>query len=456
MKFKSNYGKLIFKFVVFLALCPFIGVHGSVLVDDETEVFLKEIVYKIKDVLNYQSEINVYVLDNQELNAAATQNGDIVVNVGAILQCKNVKEMIAILAHEVAHVEGRHIVTFLSNQSNFIRGGLVTTLIGAIASVCAGSPAPFIAGVAGGSAIGNQMALAALRRRENMADTNAAKAIKLLKWPVLEGFVSLHKNLLSNSGMYNMYLSTHPQSKDRVSKFEKYFAEEKKQKPDRAAIDLIDKYDKLFSRVQHKLRALLSQIEDARKIYANPKDTNELYAKAIVLHRAGQYQKAIATINKLLESSDDNEATAYYNEIKTMSLINTKKCVEAADIASKTLSKCKKICNHRDLAIIYACAVVEGRVMPHCEKAIKILKKVSIFYKHDLSVWHMLGELYTMVNKHWNASLCAAESAFLIEDLKGTIFHAEKARSANDMVVKRRAADLIATAKEALTSNSDQ
>jgi predicted Zn-dependent protease len=195
MKFNTFSKTIVLRFIIVSVLCALFNVRSSILMDDETENFLKEIVCKIRDALNYPDEINVYVLDDQELNAAATQNGEVVVNVGAILQCKNVKEMIAILAHEVAHVEGRHIITFLSNRGNFMKGGLVATLIGAMASICAGSPGPLIAGVTGGSAVGNQMALAALRRRENMADTKAAEAVKRLKWPVLGGFVSLHNNL---------------------------------------------------------------------------------------------------------------------------------------------------------------------------------------------------------------------------------------------------------------------
>ncbi len=433
----------IFKIVIFFIFSYSLHAEDYILMDDETESFLTEIVNKIKDALHFERDVKIYISSDQTINAVALGSGDILVNSGAIIQSKNYEELIAILAHEVGHIEGLHISTYMANRADFMKAGLVTTLIGAIASVCARDASPLLVGVIGGQSIGSGMALTKLRQKENIADTKAAEAIKKLNWPVFDGFVSIHEKFASGAVIYNKYLSTHPQSEDRISKFREYLNESKSKEVSESIVNLMKKYEKQFEIIKHKLKALTFHTELLQDLYKNPQTQSEKYARAIALYRLNKYQESINLIDKLISENEENKA--YYSEIKCMCLINLKKCNDAAELAWDVLKEDRKTEVHRDLGIIYAVAVIEGDLKKRVSCAIKTLKKILVIYRRDFSALNTLGKLYTISNDFEKASLCAAEAALRMEDTAAAKIHAHKAISSADPATRRKAQDILSS-----------
>ena len=195
--------KKIFHILALFFVVSVSSAEDYIIMDDETETFLCEIVNSIKRGMGYESEIKVYISTDQTLNAAAIQSGDIVVNAGAIIQSANYKELIAILAHEVGHIEGRHIPLLMSHMKDFMKAGLVPALIGGAVAAIAGNPAPLMFGVLGGQSISQGMALGKMRQKEEIADTKAADALKKLGWYLFDGCLDMHKKLASKSFVYN-------------------------------------------------------------------------------------------------------------------------------------------------------------------------------------------------------------------------------------------------------------
>lgn len=74
------------KIFTLLIFCFSLKAENYLLMDDESESFLSEIVEKIKDALDFEGMIKIYISNDQTLNASATQSGDIIVNAGAITQ----------------------------------------------------------------------------------------------------------------------------------------------------------------------------------------------------------------------------------------------------------------------------------------------------------------------------------------------------------------------------------
>lgn len=433
---------------IFLLIC-FCNVGNAadyLVMDDEVETFLTDIVGKIKDAMHFQRDIKVYISSDQSINAAAIETGDIVVNAGALVQIKNYEELIAILAHEVGHIEGQHIPTLLAHRTDFARAGLVTALLGAITSVCAGSTAPLIAGVMGGTSISTSMALGKMRQNENIADTKAAEAIKRLKWPVLSGFVSIHEKFASRTVSYNKYFSTHPPSEDRISKFRKYYAAEKGRSAPKDVVKLMERYKQTFEIARYKMQALTMPLEQLYGFCKSPKTPLEKYARAIALYRLDKYREAVELINQLIAAGNGDRA--YYAEIKCMSLINLKRCEEAANIARDILKGDRNTNTHRDLAIIYAAAVVAGNLKAHLQSAAKALRKVLVLHENDVTALNTLGKIYSMSGDQQKASLCAAEVAMQMGDTQTAKIHAQKAVIGSDAPTRRRAQDILDTAGE--------
>ena len=437
---------MIKKLLLFLLSC---SVYASdyIVADDETEVFLTEIVNNIKSALGYKRDIRVYITSDQTLNAAAIQSGDIIVNAGAIMQSENYKELITILAHEVGHIAGHHIQVYISQVNDFMKAGLVPTLIGLAITVVSGDGGALLAGILSGSSISQGMALAKMRQSENIADTKAAEALKKLGWNIFDGCIALHKKLGLHTFIYNEYLSTHPLSSKRVAKYKQYYSELQNKPMTNAVRDLLKKYDRKFKIIKNKLTALVIQHEFLKDLYNQQKDDNEKYARAVALYRLGRYSKAVARIDEL--PTHDIEQNAYNCEIKCMSLINLKRCKEAAECARQALQNIRNMKNHRDLVIIYAEAVSAGNLRNYVKDAIKRLNKILMPKEDDISALHELGKLYTLDNQSHRGSYCVAQKAFLMNDLKLAKIHAKKTRASSDASLRRKANDLLGAIADA-------
>ena len=412
-----------------------------ILMDDETETYISEIVEKIRQAMGYESKIKVYISSDQTINACAIQSGDIVVNAGAIINCSNYKELIAILAHEVGHIEGRHIQLFISHVKDFVKAGLVPTLIGVAITAISGNPAALMAGVMGGQSISQGMALSKMRQKEEIADTKAAETLKKLGWYIFDGCVAMHKKLESKSFIYNEYISTHPISSKRIKKYKEYESKYKDAKISDATKRLFERYKTKHETLKKKLQALVINNEFLPTLFKNPKTSDEKYARAIILYRQKRYAEAINLIESI--QNKDIDQLAYYTEIKCMSLINLGRSEEATKIAREMLKKITNIDDHGDLVIIYAESVSSGRQKQDVYQAIKYLKRILSKINEDISSLHMLGKLYSVTNQNDEASYCIAKVAYLHGDLKLSKYHAQKAKNCTNPTTKRKLNDLL-------------
>ncbi|MDR1365099.1 MAG: M48 family metalloprotease [Holosporales bacterium] len=400
----------------------------GILLDDETENFLQEIIRAITGALGFKQEIPALVSSSQSLNAAATEDGRIIINAGAILRCSDVKELIAIIAHEIGHIDGRHIVALRAYVPEAYAVGLIPMLIGVVATAVSGDSAPLLAGVIGRQSFVAGKMLCKLRQKESEADTRAAQAMKKLGWFIFPSFISLHKKLAENfGGMCAPYLLTHPLPEDRMAKYERYSKEQGVCSPQ--VLKLLNEWQNVFVRLRAKLNAMLTAPNDVLAITARQRDAAETYARSIALYRCFKYREARAIAGVLsADAAKNGTDAAHYIEIEAMCLIRMKQCAAAAEMCFAVLKNDKGArIIHRDLGLIYGDAVVEGELTRECQFAINILTKIKLHNPYITYVNNLLGKLYALNNQNDEAALCAAETAFQNGDYEIALLHAKKA-----------------------------
>lgn len=434
-KWITYLGRLFSFFILFLSLCT-ISSSQQCVQDEEAEQFFLEIMERICKVMGMECP-NIYISDSMVVNASATQTGDIIINAGLIILADNVEEIIAVLAHELGHIDGKHIQIFVSSQEQFSRSGLLTTVFGALASVVAMNPAPLVFGMASGAQVSQGLALAKLRQKEAQADTISAETIRKLQWPVWNGFISVHGKFAEKPSPDNIYFSTHPSSEDRLQKFRRYYQEEKKKKFPQENIDLIKKWNDDFKRIKSKINVIVREPRLALELA--PDD----YSRCIALFRQGKNTESMKIVEKLLSQDPDNH---YYAEIKMFNLVSLKKFDSAVKFAIPFLSKSNRKKNMRDLAIIFAQAVLLGnnaKTKSNLNLAIRYLEKLKLRYKHDIVILFILGEAYDAVGDHEHASLCTAEWYAMIGDKIHAVFHAQKAKASKIQAINLKAQDIL-------------
>ena len=175
--------------------------------DEEIVSYVTEIGNKLaqvsgRDDLNYE----FYVIKDKNINAFALPGGKIFVNAGAILETNSEAELAGLLAHELCHAILSHSFQMVA-QSN-----LTSSVVLFI---------PYV-----GNAASNLIALNYSRDMETEADVLGTKLLAASGYAA-DGVRNLmikieeQEEKQSNNRRPAAWLSTHPQSKDRVEYLEK-------------------------------------------------------------------------------------------------------------------------------------------------------------------------------------------------------------------------------------------
>src|SRR5687768_16680775 len=78
---------------------------GKILIDDTVTQYLSSITDRLlKDAPRLRERISIYAMKSASMNAFATPDGMILVNLGLIARMDNEDELAFVIAHEIAHV----------------------------------------------------------------------------------------------------------------------------------------------------------------------------------------------------------------------------------------------------------------------------------------------------------------------------------------------------------------
>ena len=153
---------------------------------------------------------------SRELNAAATGEGDIIVQRGVAEYASNDDQMAFVIAHEMAHHAANHVKsTNTRAQLGAALGGVLASMIGSYAGL---QSEGLVQGAAG---IGSQLAVISYSKaQEREADAIGATILRQAGYDIGEAremLVSLGR--LSGQTQTSL-LSTHPAGPDRIASFD--------------------------------------------------------------------------------------------------------------------------------------------------------------------------------------------------------------------------------------------
>lgn len=164
-------------------------------------------------------KVQIHISNDQEVNAFALPGGRIVINKG-LIQKANPEEILGVMAHELAHVERRHILKSASSSL----GSLVGYII--IATVAGADAAGVLISVT------NFTSLTFSRADEAEADRRGLEFIQNAGFSA-DGMVSFFEKLAAESNILEKsltFLSTHPASDDRAATLKELI---KKKRPEK-------------------------------------------------------------------------------------------------------------------------------------------------------------------------------------------------------------------------------
>ena len=419
--------------------------------DAEIELYIREWVEPILKVAGLSpNSVNIYIVNDNTINAFVAGGQNIFINTGLILAAKEVNALIGVLAHEVGHISGGHLNRAVNSMKRAQETVTIATIITAglmAASKVAGLDTP--AGLAKLATLGPSIAernfYKHTRQNEKYADAAAIEymtAVNRSCIPLTELLKTLGKQELLHENRQDPYLRTHPISQDRISDIMEATKNINIDKSENLLLDEIK-----FKRIVAKIIAFTNTPGKTLLLY--PRSSSQIdarYARAIAYLRLPDLDKGIKEIKELI-NLDRNDP--FFPEVLGQMLFENGQIfqsIKQLKISAQLLP------NNPYILLSLARSQIEYGENKENNDAINNLKQVLKIIPKNIAAWKLLSIAEARNNNIGLAQLASAEAYFLLGQYALSIQFAEKARIAfkKQSPSDIRALDIIFFSKEKL------
>ena len=158
-------------FSVFMAF----NANGATLINDtEIEKGISEIILPVARAAKIpENRLKIYIVNDDDFNAFVRGGEDVFVYTGLLKQIKNPNALRAVVAHELGHTIGGHMVQMSARMHDEMVRTMVIQALGVGLMVAGGNPTAGVGVMAGATGIAQQSMLSFSRDEERMADDMA-------------------------------------------------------------------------------------------------------------------------------------------------------------------------------------------------------------------------------------------------------------------------------------------
>jgi predicted Zn-dependent protease len=393
--------------ILALAIQP--AVAQSILRDAETEALLKDMAAPLVKAAGLEpGNVDVILLNDPSINAFVAGGQAVYVHSGLINAADSADEVQGVIAHELGHITGGHIIRFDEGAKTATNITLLSLLLG-VAAAAAGAGDAAMGVLAAGQQAAMGKFLAFTRVQESSAD--AAGAQYLSKAGISgRGSLEFFKKLQNLEFRYGYshsddagFSQTHPLTGERIATlretYEKDPAWTKPVDPDLQV---------RFERVKAKLYGYLAEPADTLKAYPPTRvDVPAHYARAYAYHKEAMVGKALAESDALLMADPNNP---YFLELKGQILLESGQPIEAlASLRRATILTG----NAPLIALTFGHALIATENPDNYPEAERVLKAAVARDRDNPFAWHQLGVVYAARGDLARAKLASAEQQIL-------------------------------------------
>jgi len=294
---------------IFLILISSVAQGNDIIKDSEIEEAINLVALPIVKSAKLQ-KLEIHLLNDNSLNAFTIGNNTIYINSGLINQFPNIDVLRGVIAHEVGHILGKHIIRQsenIDNSNKFLFSSIAIGLAGALIS---GNASVMNPAIFGGMHVAERSILSHSRTFESSADQVALRLLEQSGY-TSKGMIEFfeYMNRYHSKSFVNKYDQTHPLSNERLTSirnsYNKSKFQHKKNEPEleykwtRATVKL-----KAFTMEPQKILDLITQSCSEEITY---------YIKAINYFRNSDVNNAIKYIDKLISLKPHDP---FYHELK--------------------------------------------------------------------------------------------------------------------------------------------
>ncbi|HET6461430.1 MAG TPA: M48 family metalloprotease [Syntrophales bacterium] len=279
---------------------------GVLIHEQKTDEYMNQLGNKIltqwgSDKAPFQ--FHFLVIKSSAINAFATPGGYVYVNTGLITMVETESELAAVLAHEISHINKRHVASIIDKSQKIGMATLAAVLAGAFL----GGGGDLTAAVASFSlATATTLNLKYSREHEEEADRLGMKYLVMAGYDgkAMLDFLKLMRRYEFYSNKIPSYFLTHPGTDERITYIDALLQTTFTQKGRETIIGNLKRIQTVLMLEDNNLDSSLHYFQNA--LQKNPDDVDFLYGLAVTQEKLGRTDESLANFRKALSLSPDD------------------------------------------------------------------------------------------------------------------------------------------------------
>ena len=381
----------------------------SILRDAETEALLQDMVDPLAEAAGLRKgAVEVVLVNDSSLNAFVAGGQRIYIHSGLINAADDANQVQGVLAHELGHITGGHIIRFDEGVGKATKITILSMLLGVAAALAgAGDAAMGVMAMGQQAALGSFLAFT--RAQESSAD--AAGAAYLSDAGISgRGSLEFFKKIQNQEFRYGYsqdddaaYSRTHPLSGDRIARLrEDYMVDAAWDRPTQPEIE------RRFQRIKGKLYGYLAKPQETLRSYPeHMTDESARYARAYAYHKDARIDLALRETDALIAMDPEDP---YFLELKGQVLLESGRPQEAL----APLRRATELTGNEPLiASTFGHALVATEDKAHLQEAETVLRAAVARDRENPFAWYQLGMVYAAKGDMPRARLASAEQQIM-------------------------------------------
>lgn len=380
-------------------------VHAqSILRDAETEALLNDMAEPLIRAAGLRpADVRILLIGDKSINAFVAGGQIVYIHSGLIENADNANQVQGVIAHELGHVAGGHVVrTDGADRATTI--SLVSLLLGAVA-IAAGAGEAGMGVMAAGqqAALGSYLAYS--RVQEATADAAGARYLSAAGISG-RGSVDFFMTLQNQEFRYNIpqddeqaYGRTHPLSGDRIRFLrDTYQADAAWDAPTDPALET------RFQRVKAKLGGFVNEPQlTLRRFPDSDNSTAAHYARAYAWHKSAHPDRALNEVAALVRSAPDDP---YFLELEGQVLLESGRPADAVAPLRRAVAGTAQ---QPLIAALFGHALIATEDEGNYPEAETVLRAAVNRDNDNPFAWYQLGIVYAHNGDEPRAALATAE-----------------------------------------------
>ena len=271
-----------------------------------------------------EGAVKLHIVNDPNINAFVAGGPNLFLSSGMLAAAEEPGEIVGVLAHEIGHIAGGHLVRTRDAMENASAEMILATVLAA-GAIIAGEGEVGSAVLSGGQAMAQQSFLRYSRAQEEAADQAAVRLLERTGQSaagLLRMFQRLEERERLSLGDTNSYARTHPLTRERIRFVRDHVARTQ------GAQDPTPEEARLaHRRMVAKLKGFLDKPEETFRAYPDEDRSMEArYARAIAHYRIPDLQRALAELDAMLTNHPDDP---WFHELKGQVLFENGRVREA-------------------------------------------------------------------------------------------------------------------------------